>query len=205
MDYPKLIKRIRETLFLSQVDFGKDMGVSFATINKWENGQKKENPLIKTSEYIRRKNVLLIRLMVYLVFTLLTLLIVGATNIADNDPHFREIMITFLIILVSTYTLLFIPFSIYHFDKILQIKNSINNIKLIVGKITRIDTCKRNKVCSVEVITDKAEETFYFTVYNNYSDFKKIETEKILTLALNNKDSYCIFVDLGDQIQRIGI
>lgn len=51
MDYPKLIKRIRETLLLSQVDLAKDMGVSFATINRWENGR--HQPMMKDKRLIR--------------------------------------------------------------------------------------------------------------------------------------------------------
>lgn len=38
MNYSDLIKRLRETLLLSQTEFAKIIGVSFATINRWENG-----------------------------------------------------------------------------------------------------------------------------------------------------------------------
>lgn len=39
MDYAKLLKHIRETLILSQTDLAKELGVSFATVNRIENNQ----------------------------------------------------------------------------------------------------------------------------------------------------------------------
>jgi len=39
MDYPKAIKELRAALLLSQAEFAKKMGVSFATVNRWENGR----------------------------------------------------------------------------------------------------------------------------------------------------------------------
>lgn len=50
MDYAKLIKRIRETLFLTQTQFGEIIGVSFETVNRWENG--KFNPSMKIKKKI---------------------------------------------------------------------------------------------------------------------------------------------------------
>ena len=38
MDYSKLIKQIRDTLLITQVELAKMLGVSFATINRWEKG-----------------------------------------------------------------------------------------------------------------------------------------------------------------------
>ncbi len=38
MVYPKLIKALRESMILSQEEFAKFFGVSFATINRWERG-----------------------------------------------------------------------------------------------------------------------------------------------------------------------
>ncbi len=35
----KLIKNIREHLGFSQADFAEKLGVTFATINRWENGR----------------------------------------------------------------------------------------------------------------------------------------------------------------------
>ncbi len=45
MDYSKLIKQLREKLFLSQEDLGKQLGVSYVTICRWEQG--KYEPTIK--------------------------------------------------------------------------------------------------------------------------------------------------------------
>lgn len=47
MYYSKLIKIIRETLFLTQVEFAKLLGVSFETVNRWENGKFKPSMKIK--------------------------------------------------------------------------------------------------------------------------------------------------------------
>ena len=39
MDYQKSIKELREKMILSQTEFAKELGVSFASVNRWENGQ----------------------------------------------------------------------------------------------------------------------------------------------------------------------
>jgi len=44
-DYPKLVKQLREKLIISQYELAKLLGVSFATINRWENGHNE--PTIK--------------------------------------------------------------------------------------------------------------------------------------------------------------
>ena len=38
MDYPEIIKLIRGHLNLSQEDLARELEVSFATVNRWENG-----------------------------------------------------------------------------------------------------------------------------------------------------------------------
>ena len=38
MNYAKAIKELRERMLLSQEEFAKKLGVSFATVNRWENG-----------------------------------------------------------------------------------------------------------------------------------------------------------------------
>jgi putative transcriptional regulator len=45
MDYGILIKKIRDTLMLSQNELAEKLGVSFATINRWEKGH--HQPTIK--------------------------------------------------------------------------------------------------------------------------------------------------------------
>ena len=49
MDYQKLIKKLREKLVLTQQEFAVLLGVSFTSVNRWENG--KHEPTIK----IKRK------------------------------------------------------------------------------------------------------------------------------------------------------
>ena len=49
MDYAKLIKELREKLFMTQDEFAKYIGASFQSVNRWENG--KYRPTIK----IRKK------------------------------------------------------------------------------------------------------------------------------------------------------
>lgn len=38
MNYTDLIIRLREKMVLSQVEFANRLGVSFQTVNRWENG-----------------------------------------------------------------------------------------------------------------------------------------------------------------------
>lgn len=48
-DYGKMIKTLREKMTLSQIEFAEVLGVSFASVNRWETG--KHEPTIK----IKRK------------------------------------------------------------------------------------------------------------------------------------------------------
>ena len=45
MDYPKLLKEYREKMFMSQEDLAQKLGISYVTVNRWENG--KFEPTIK--------------------------------------------------------------------------------------------------------------------------------------------------------------
>ena len=47
IDYPQIIKDIREQLGLSQEYLERELGVSFATVNRWENGHAKSSKLAK--------------------------------------------------------------------------------------------------------------------------------------------------------------
>ena len=47
-DYPKLVKEVRTQLAISQEDLARQIGVSFATVNRWENGQSKPSKMAKT-------------------------------------------------------------------------------------------------------------------------------------------------------------
>ena len=44
-DYPSLVKEIRRQLALSQEDLARELGVSYATVNRWENGLSKPSKL----------------------------------------------------------------------------------------------------------------------------------------------------------------
>lgn len=50
MDYQRLVKELREKLILSQQEFADLLGVSFASINRWETGKHK--PTIKVKRRI---------------------------------------------------------------------------------------------------------------------------------------------------------
>lgn len=43
MTYSAEIKKIRQKCFLSQEVFGRELGVSFSSINRWESGKTKPN------------------------------------------------------------------------------------------------------------------------------------------------------------------
>lgn len=51
MDYGKIIKRIRDTLLVTQVELAEMLGVSFATVNRWEKGR--HEPTITQKRKIR--------------------------------------------------------------------------------------------------------------------------------------------------------
>ena len=51
MNYGKLIKRIRDALLVTQVELAEMLGVSFATINRWEKGH--HQPTITQRRKIR--------------------------------------------------------------------------------------------------------------------------------------------------------
>lgn len=47
MDYPEIIKLIRGHLNLSQEDLARELEVSFATVNRWENGKSTPSKMAK--------------------------------------------------------------------------------------------------------------------------------------------------------------
>lgn len=46
-DYPSLLKAVRAQLGMSQEDLARAIGVSFATVNRWENRQTRPSKLAK--------------------------------------------------------------------------------------------------------------------------------------------------------------
>lgn len=50
MKFQEAIKEIRQSQFLSQEAFAKELGISFTTVNRWETGKAK--PTYKTMKLI---------------------------------------------------------------------------------------------------------------------------------------------------------
>lgn len=50
MKFSEFIKKFRQSRFLSQEDFAKEIGVSFTTVNRWETGKSK--PTYRTKQLI---------------------------------------------------------------------------------------------------------------------------------------------------------
>ena len=48
MIFPEIVKTVRAELKMSQEDLARALNVSFATINRWENGKTSPNKLTKT-------------------------------------------------------------------------------------------------------------------------------------------------------------
>lgn len=50
MNFARLVKELREKMLLSQTELAKKLGVSYATINRWENGH--HDPVFKDQRRI---------------------------------------------------------------------------------------------------------------------------------------------------------
>jgi putative transcriptional regulator len=46
-DYAALVREVRRQLAISQEDLARELGVSYATVNRWENGQAKPSRLAR--------------------------------------------------------------------------------------------------------------------------------------------------------------
>lgn len=59
VDWPKMILRLRAKLNLSQDDFGKLLGVSLATVSRWERGEHKPTIIakVKLEELFNEYNI----------------------------------------------------------------------------------------------------------------------------------------------------
>ena len=51
MDYSKIVKPLRGKILLSQQEMAKELGVSFAIVNRWENGH--HEPTFKEKRKLR--------------------------------------------------------------------------------------------------------------------------------------------------------
>jgi len=47
IDYQKAVCELRDKLVMTQTEFAKYLGVSFASINRWENGTNKPTTSVK--------------------------------------------------------------------------------------------------------------------------------------------------------------
>ncbi|MFT4445097.1 helix-turn-helix domain-containing protein [Parvimonas sp. G1967] len=61
MTYSEEIKKIRQKCFLSQEAFGREIGVSFSSVNRWECGKSKPNMLAmkKLKSFVKSKTLIL--------------------------------------------------------------------------------------------------------------------------------------------------
>jgi len=48
-DTPQILRKIRKVLNLTQEQVAQRLGVSFVTVNEWENGKRKPSPLAKAA------------------------------------------------------------------------------------------------------------------------------------------------------------
>ena len=46
-DMPRILKTIRKTLSLTQEQLAHRLGVSFVSVNEWQNGKRKPSPLAR--------------------------------------------------------------------------------------------------------------------------------------------------------------
>lgn len=59
MDFVQTVKEIRSRMNMSQEQLAKELNVSFATINRWENGKNSPNMLAKKAlhDFCREKGL----------------------------------------------------------------------------------------------------------------------------------------------------
>lgn len=59
MSFSEDIKRIRRKAFMTQEEFAKEIGVSFATVNRWETGKAKPNikAMRLIDEYCKKNDI----------------------------------------------------------------------------------------------------------------------------------------------------
>jgi len=46
LDIPKLVKRLREQLGMTQEQFAQKVGVTYGSVNHWENGKRRPQPFL---------------------------------------------------------------------------------------------------------------------------------------------------------------
>jgi transcriptional regulator with XRE-family HTH domain len=45
-DVPELVRSLRKSLGMTQEQFAKEVGVTFSTVNQWENGRRQPQPFL---------------------------------------------------------------------------------------------------------------------------------------------------------------
>ena len=56
-DVPKMIKKLRTTLSLTQEQLAAKIGITFSTVNRWENGKCNPSPLaMKRLKELQKKS-----------------------------------------------------------------------------------------------------------------------------------------------------
>jgi len=57
-DIPKIVKKLRTELGLTQEQFAAKIGVTFSTVNRWENGKGKLSPLamLRIEDLLKEQN-----------------------------------------------------------------------------------------------------------------------------------------------------
>lgn len=46
-DFAALVKRLRERMGVTQEQFAQEVGVTFSTVNQWENGRRQPQPYLQ--------------------------------------------------------------------------------------------------------------------------------------------------------------
>ena len=59
IDYQKAVKDLRDKLIMTQAEFAKMLGVSFTSINRWENAQNRPTTTVRKQivELCKEKNI----------------------------------------------------------------------------------------------------------------------------------------------------
>ena len=59
MNFAEDIKKLRRKLLLSQEDFANELGISYATVNRWETGKSKPTykNMILIDEYCKKNSI----------------------------------------------------------------------------------------------------------------------------------------------------
>jgi putative transcriptional regulator len=60
MDYPQMIREIRSVLNISQEDLARELHISFATVNRWENAKTTPSKMAQRSiiEFCKQNKLL---------------------------------------------------------------------------------------------------------------------------------------------------